>query len=159
MTDEQLREAAAMYPTMRAAAKALNMDYQTFRKYVKRLGLWRTNQGGRGLKKPVPVIPLEEILQGLHPEYGRSHLKRRLLTNGLKKNECEECGLSEWRGKPLVIQLEHINGVKNDHRWSNLKMLCPNCHSQTPTFSGRNRNAMVAERQTRYIQGVVSERV
>ena len=49
-----------------------------------------------------------------------------------------ECGISEWLGNPLALQLDHINGVNNDHRLTNLRFLCPNCHSQTDTYAGKN---------------------
>lgn len=64
--------------------------------------------------------------------------KAKLLREAYLQRECFECGIAEWRGEPLAIQIDHINGVKTDWRIENLRMLCPNCHSQTPTFSGRN---------------------
>lgn len=69
----------------------------------------------------------------------RYNIKLRLLKAGILTNRCEECGLSEWRGKPLSIQIDHINGVRNDNRLENLRMLCPNCHSQTETFASKNK--------------------
>jgi 5-methylcytosine-specific restriction endonuclease McrA len=57
-------------------------------------------------------------------------------------HRCSDCGISDWLGKPLAIQIDHINGAKNDWGLENLRMLCPNCHSQTPTFSGRNRRRL-----------------
>jgi hypothetical protein len=72
--------------------------------------------------------------------YNRVHLKRRLLQCGLLKNECSLCGqLPEFNGKPLVMILDHINGVYDDHRLINLRLLCPNCNSQQDTFGSRNR--------------------
>jgi hypothetical protein len=68
----------------------------------------------------------------------RRSIKRRLLELNLLKNECSRCGIAQWRGKPLIIHIDHINGINDDWRLANLRMLCPNCHSQTPTFSGRN---------------------
>jgi hypothetical protein len=68
----------------------------------------------------------------------RSHLKQRLIRSGLKENRCERCGIAEWRGEPLSMALHHINGDGLDNRLENISMLCPNCHSQTPNFSGRN---------------------
>lgn len=88
------------------------------------------------LKTRKPGRPIEEVLREAKH---RSHIKGRLLRAGLLKNECGECGLTEWRGKPLSIQIDHINGVRNDNRLENLRMLCPNCHSQTETFASRNR--------------------
>jgi transposase-like protein len=69
----------------------------------------------------------------------RSHLKARLLAEGLKVNCCERCGIAEWLGAPLAMALHHVNGNGNDNSLENLALLCPNCHSQTPNFSGRNR--------------------
>lgn len=68
----------------------------------------------------------------------RKSIKCRLLEAGLLTNVCNQCGLSEWQGKKLAIQIDHINGVRTDNRLENLRMLCPNCHSQTETYGGRN---------------------
>lgn len=69
----------------------------------------------------------------------RTHLKGRLLAAGLKRNRCERCGIEDWLGEPLAMALHHVNGEGTDNRLENLMMLCPNCHAQTPNFSGRNR--------------------
>lgn len=67
----------------------------------------------------------------------RTSIKKRLRTH--REFYCDSCGLDEvWNGKPIVLQLEHINGIHNDNRFENLSLLCPNCHSQTSTFAGRN---------------------
>jgi 5-methylcytosine-specific restriction endonuclease McrA len=79
---------------------------------------------------PVPVL--------LATAKSRASVRRRLLMAGILENICEVCGLREWQGKPISMQIDHINGIRDDHRLENLRMLCPNCHSQTPTFSGRN---------------------
>jgi 5-methylcytosine-specific restriction endonuclease McrA len=80
-------------------------------------------------------MPIAQLLVGPR---NRTHIKTRLIRAGLLENRCGECGLSEWRGKPLSVHIDHINGVKNDNRLENLRMLCPNCHSQTETYSGKN---------------------
>jgi transposase-like protein len=69
----------------------------------------------------------------------RTHLKSRLLGAGLKENRCERCGITDWLGEPLSMALHHVNGDGSDNRLENLLFVCPNCHAQTPNFSGRNR--------------------
>jgi DNA-binding CsgD family transcriptional regulator len=84
--------------------------------------------------------PLEEIFAA-NTRRSRGHLKLRLLRLGLKDGSCEQCGISEWRGRPLSVALHHVNGDRLDNRLENLELLCPNCHSQTDTYSGRNGRA------------------
>jgi 5-methylcytosine-specific restriction endonuclease McrA len=90
----------------------------------------------RGEIKPRPSArPLEEILANGN---SRTNIKQRLVRAGLLENRCGECGLVEWLGEHLTIQIDRINGTRNDHRLENLRMLCPNCHSQTDTYGKRN---------------------
>ena len=66
-----------------------------------------------------------------------SALKKRLIATG-RELKCESCGLgTEWNGKPITLQLDHINGIGDDNRKENLRFLCPNCHSQTDTYAGK----------------------
>lgn len=58
-----------------------------------------------------------------------TRLKEKVIKNKLLKYECSECGISMWRNKPLILQLDHINGDNRDNRIENLRLLCPNCHS------------------------------
>lgn len=67
----------------------------------------------------------------------RCHLKRRLLKEGIIINKCEICNIDKWNGKELTCQLDHIDGDGKNNKLENLRMLCPNCHSQTETFSGK----------------------
>jgi Zn finger protein HypA/HybF involved in hydrogenase expression len=67
--------------------------------------------------------------------YKNIYLLRRLILAGKKQYRCENCGINEWDGRPLRLQVHHLNGDNLDNREDNLKVLCPNCHSQTDTYS------------------------
>lgn len=73
------------------------------------------------------------------PDVNRNDLRLRLLADKPKEPRCEQCGLTEWRGKPPPLQRHHINGDGRDNRPGNLQIMCPNCHSQTDSWGGRNR--------------------
>jgi DNA-binding CsgD family transcriptional regulator len=83
------------------------------------------------------ATPIAELLVA-DTYRARNNVKLRLLKEGLKQPRCERCGLAEWNGAPLSLALHHINGDRLDNRLANLELLCPNCHSQTATYSGRN---------------------
>ena len=91
-----------------------------------------------------PVYSLQEILVE-NSCYGNiDRLKKRILKANLLEYKCEKCGnTGEWQGKKLSLQLEHKNGIHNDHRLNNLCFLCPNCHSQTDTYAGKNREKYI----------------
>jgi 5-methylcytosine-specific restriction endonuclease McrA len=86
-------------------------------------------------------IPLADLLNAQRVSQ-RGHVKSRLMTAGLLSPECAECGITTWCGKPLSLELDHINGDKHDTRLENLRLLCPNCHSQTVTYAGRNSKGL-----------------
>lgn len=82
--------------------------------------------------------PLNEILILNSTYLWNASLKLRLLKDGILQYKCYSCGISEWNGSKISLQLEHKNGNNVDNREENLSLLCPNCHSQTATFAGRN---------------------
>lgn len=86
---------------------------------------------------------LEDILVENSPYTSINKLKSRLIKEGLLKYKCCKCGITEWQNEPISLQLDHINGINNDHRLENLRFLCPNCHSQTDTYAGRNKKKSV----------------
>jgi hypothetical protein len=119
-------------------------NYVSIHQAIKRLELDASHFTGRGHLKGkqhdwTPTISFEEILVENSTYNNRSKLKSRLIKAGLLKNACYECGIAEWRGKALSLVLDHINGQNDDNRLGNLRLLCPNCNSQTETFAGRNK--------------------
>jgi 5-methylcytosine-specific restriction endonuclease McrA len=127
--------------TMAKAAATLGLHFNTFKRKAVKLGCYEPNQAGKGVTKKDNgnKIPLKEILEGKHPYYQTNKLRKRLISEGYKTGECEICHITEWNGQPITIELDHIDGNRNNHSLENLKMLCPNCHSQTPTFRGKKR--------------------
>jgi len=84
-----------------------------------------------------PAVPLETVLME-HSTYSRSALKARLFKEGLKKPICELCGQGEiWRGKRMALILDHVNGIRDDARLMNLRIVCPNCNATLDTHCGK----------------------
>jgi DNA-binding CsgD family transcriptional regulator len=102
----------------------------------------------RGVITPRPArLPLEQLLVA-GPRRNRNHLKRRLFEAGIKTRRCESCGLREWNGCAISLALHHVNGDRHDNRLENLQILCPNCHSLTDTWAGRNIARMRLRQKT-----------
>jgi 5-methylcytosine-specific restriction endonuclease McrA len=113
---------------------------------ARELGLDTGHMTGQGWNKGWPANPSRERIIALPDILVKNstyttiwRLKRRLLREGILQYKCYLCGLTEWNGKPITLQLDHINGMHLDHRIENLRLLCPNCHSQTATFAGLNK--------------------
>lgn len=115
--------------------------YQIFHRRCSELGIDKsfngtTNSLGVGLNTK---YSLEDIFKKNSTYKNMSSLKKRLVREGLLDYKCAICGNSGyWQDKPLSLHIDHINGINNDNRLDNLRFLCPNCHSQTVTYCGRN---------------------
>lgn len=120
-------------------------NYATVKRKIRKLGLDCSHFTGQGHLKGkkhtwAKKTPLEQILVKDSDYAGGSHkLKNKLLKAGIFDHKCYECELTEWRHQPISLELEHINGKATDNRIDNLTLLCPNCHSLTPTYRGKNK--------------------
>jgi hypothetical protein len=153
ITDEHFIETCSNSTTMSEACRKLQTHYNSFRKRAIELNCFIPNQAGKGIhrirKDGLGKISLTEILQGKHPSYQTFKLKNRLLKEGIKSNKCDVCNAGpEWNNKPLHCELDHIDGNSSNHKTDNLRMLCPNCHSQTPTFRALNRNLSLSRQSS-----------
>ena len=94
-------------------------------------------------------IPLNDILKE-NSYFNPIHLKKKLINNGMLQKQCAICHIETiWNSLPLCLQLDHINGCSSDNRIDNLRLLCPNCHSQTSTYAGRNKTKIKKEKITK----------
>ena len=132
-TDDELIAQYQVMPTLSKLSHYFNVPDVTIWRRAKKLGL-EFKIGGVTNK-----IPLSEILEGKHPQYQTNKIKNRLISEGIKENKCERCGITEYWNEPIVLQLDHVDGDSHNHMLSNLKLLCPNCHSQTITWCGKNK--------------------
>lgn len=126
------------HTTFHSRAKHLNIDVTELKARAKKVALKGINKYIKdGTKK------LEDVLV-TNSSYSRGVLKNRLIKSGLLNNKCYICELPPiWCSKDLVLQLDHINGISNDNRLENLRLLCPNCHTQTETFVGKDRKKII----------------
>lgn len=152
-TDEQLTAAVPRARSMRQVLAQLNlkpggMQYVLIRRRIEALGLDTTHFLGqrwnlgdpRGLLKRAAARSFDDILVQDSTYQDTDSLRRRLLRAGMLDKVCAICRLPPtWCERPLVLRLDHVNGDRADHRLENLRLLCPNCDSQTPTFAGRNK--------------------
>lgn len=116
-------------------------NHALLRKYVDEI--WRIptdhfDAGASARKTPsVAPRPLNEVLVRAS-SYSRGKLKHRLFEEGLKERHCEMCGQDErWRGRWMSLILDHVNGVPDDNRLANLRIVCPNCAATLETHCGR----------------------
>lgn len=141
VSKKEIEDAIKSSQSMAEAGSKLPINHKTFIKYAKELGLYEPNKAGKGIKKFRSSIPLEDIVEkGLHPQYKSHRLKIRLLNEYGWEYICSCCELTRWNEKPIPLELDHIDGNSNNNLINNLRLLCPNCHSQTENFRGRNIN-------------------
>lgn len=150
-TDEQLIAAVASSTSVRQVLDKLGLraaggNYTYVQKKIIEAEIQTSHFKGKAWNKGLKLgakyrTPLDKILVQ-KSEFQSFKLKRRLFAEGLKLPKCELCGWCERSLDGRVpVELDHINGDRNDNRLENLRVLCPNCHSLTPTHRGKNIRA------------------
>lgn len=149
-TKEQVIEAVKVSKSNAEVCRRIGIspkggNSKTVKKIIQKLNLDISHFTGSNWNKGLtsdkhPSIIKKDISEILIENSGwsSSGIRIRLLKEGLKEYKCECCGLSEWQGNPIPLQLHHLNGVHTDNRFENLQLLCPNCHALTDNYSGRS---------------------
>ena len=121
------------YSQVKRRMDDLNLDYSIFKGKSAVIKITKLNN-----------VKKEDILKE-NCRHQRTVLRRYVIKNNLIPYKCAICGCTEWQGKTLSLELDHINGVNSDNRLENLRFLCPNCHSQTSTYGSRNQQLNSSE--------------
>lgn len=145
-TDSQVRDVVSTSFSLASALRKLGMtlsggSYKSLKRRIQDLGLSTDHMTGQLWSKGAVASEDSRIRAKWTPETvfletstaPKSVVRKMLLREG-RGDHCEKCGVREWGGEPLTFELDHINGIRFDHRRENLRFLCPNCHSQTPTY-------------------------
>lgn len=156
-TDEQLSDAVTTSKTYSQVLEKLGLKlcggtHANIKLNIKRLGLstdhfhlqgWCTGKHHKRLMSFVK-IPTEKILVKDSTYTNTHELKKRLIKEGLLEEKCELCGMgNEWQSKFISLQLDHKDGDRCNNQLENLRILCPNCHSQTESFAGKRKKKFV----------------
>ena len=131
--------------SMRQACFSLGMSFETFKKLALKLGVYKPNAAGRGIPDEKRLSANEILVRGIKRQ--RRHLLRALEEKGVKY-QCALCHLDPvWNNQPLTLDVDHIDGDHSNNEFSNLRFLCPNCHSQTPTNGFKRRHSEKTKRK------------
>ena len=118
--------------------KMLKCKPETLNRYLEIMGVqYKGNMGLKGKKTDLKRKSAIEYSKKEHSVKSPT-LRKKMIEDGLKENKCELCGVTNWLGKRLKLELHHIDGNRFNNNFENLQILCPNCHSLTPNHSKKN---------------------
>jgi 5-methylcytosine-specific restriction endonuclease McrA len=145
-TKEQLQEAVKNSKSIAKVLTILGLkpaggNYLGIKQAIKDYGFDSSHFTGKGhaTKGAKPSLPLEMYLQR-GTKQGSHKLKKKIIEAGLKKHQCEGCGLTTWREKKIPLELHHLDGDQLNNTIENIQLLCPNCHAQTDDYRGRKKS-------------------
>ena len=119
-------------------SKQLECKQETLNNYLIKMGIdYAGNQSGKGMTKIKNKLSFQEYLD-TSKDIQSNKVRIKLLEEGIKPHKCENCGLEEWMGYPIPLELHHIDGDKTHNELSNYQLLCPNCHALTDSYRGKN---------------------
>lgn len=148
-TEQQLREAVSEARSLSDVLRHFELrpaggNHALLKRWLARWAISTEHFDGGGDRlagaRRTPVALAEVLVE--RSRYSRSTLKQRLYADGIKRRACELCGQGEeWRGARMSLILDHINGVADDNRLENLRIVCANCNATLETHCGRNRES------------------
>lgn len=136
---EEIERWIAEGKTKAQMARELGCNPKTINPVLKKLGLeYAGNQGCKGLSKPNgrELSLLEYLEKSIDIQSNK--VRKKLLDEGYKEYKCECCGLTEWLGEPIPLELHHKDGNHFNNELDNFQLLCPNCHAKTSSYRGKN---------------------
>ncbi len=115
-------------------------NYRRLHAHIAAHGLDTTAMTGKGWaagrRFPASRVPVAALLG--RTRVNSTRLREKLIEEGYKDERCEQCRHTTWQGRPIPLELDHVDGDRTNNHLGNLRLLCPNCHALTPTYRGRN---------------------
>ena len=136
--EQEIREWVSEKRSKAYISNQLKCKYSTLNSYLEKMGIsYSGNQSGKGFSKTKEKMSLEEYLEN-SIDIQSAKIRKKLLQEKIKEYKCEQCGLIEWLGQPIPLELHHIDGDRTNNTIENFQLLCPNCHAFTDSYRGKN---------------------
>ncbi len=139
-TNSQMIDAIKKSTSIAQVLRKLNLvpkggNYETIKRFVIKNHVDISHFKGQGWNKGLTFKQIKELTSP-------TTLRKRILKE--RQHKCSTCKRSTWLGSPIILEVDHIDGNRFNNNTNNIRLLCPNCHSYTPTWRGRKNNNMVA---------------